>query len=84
MTNLFQHLKWKNMQRLLWSGAQPHSSASRQPSLTEVLEQPGKYDKSSKRWKEAANTVTFYLAKDKIPFKAVGKGNFKKLMHTLV
>lgn len=43
------------------------------PSLTEVLEPPEKYDKSSKRWKEAVDTATFYLAKSKIPFKAVGR-----------
>ena len=38
------------------------------------------YDRTSKRWKEVTDAVTFYLAKDMIPIKTVENAGFKRLL----
>jgi len=50
-----------------------------QPTITNALE---KYDRSSKKWKELTDSVTYFLAKDMLPVHTVEKEGFQKLVWT--
>ena len=52
----------------------------KQTTLTQAFDKGTPYDKSSKRWKEVTEAVTFYLAKDMVPFKTVENEGFKRLL----
>ncbi len=82
-TNLFNHLKRKHLKEYADSQIVrgPHTSASgttTQPEATRLkqttlmkgaFEKGTPYDRTSKRWKDVTDAVTFYLAKDMIPIK---------------
>jgi len=63
--------------------AQAEAAASVRPkhtTLTQAFDKGTPYDKSSKRWKEVTEAVTFYLAKDMVPLKTVENEGFKRLL----
>ena len=51
-----------------------------QNSIDESFAAMGKYDRKSKRWQKLTEAVTYYLAKDIVPFYTVEKPGFKRLV----
>ncbi|KAG1945207.1 zinc finger BED domain-containing protein 1-like [Pimephales promelas] len=65
------------------STQQPEANVTRlkQTTLTkEAFEKGTPYDRTSKRWKDVTDAVTFYLAKDMIPIKTVENEGFKRML----
>ena len=87
-TNLFHHLRKKHPKEHADSQSkkpqidQPQASTSKlsQPTLMQSFAKATAYEKSSKRWGEITDAVTYYLAKDMIPMKAVENAGFQRLM----
>ncbi|XP_057216122.1 E3 SUMO-protein ligase ZBED1-like [Triplophysa rosa] len=93
-TNLFNHLKRKHPKeyadsqiitgphaRTSGTTKQPETTRLKQTTLTkDAFEKGTPYDRTSKRWKDVTDAVTFYLAKDMIPIKTVENEGFKRLL----
>ena len=54
-----------------------------QPSIVEAMEKQTPLQSSSKRAKEITDAITHFLAKDSIPFNAVERPGFKRLLNVL-
>ena len=55
----------------------------RTANLSAAFQKSRKYKRSSKKWKQLMNPVTFCLAKDMLPLYAVEKEEFQKMLNTL-
>lgn len=64
------------------TSSQPPRLTSKQTSIAQALESGSPYDKSSRRYCEIRDTIS-YLAKDMVPINAVTKDGFKTLILTL-
>ena len=51
----------------------------KQTTLQDVLK--SKYNHEGKKWQQLTNSVTFYLAKDMMPFYSIEKEGFRKLLY---
>jgi hypothetical protein len=54
-----------------------------QPSIFEAIEKQGTLPSSNKRAKEITDAITHFLAKDSVPFNAVERPGFKRLLRVL-
>ncbi|XP_060788758.1 E3 SUMO-protein ligase ZBED1-like [Neoarius graeffei] len=91
-TNLFNHLRrrhpkeYAESETIRAAGAatsQPPAASEakqKQTTVAQAFERGTPYEKSSKRWREVTDAVTYYLAKDMIPFKAVEDEGLKRLL----
>ena len=60
------------------TGTSPRSGI--QNLIDESFAQMKRYDRKSKRWQRLTDAVTYYLAKDMVPFYTVEKPGFKQLV----
>ncbi|XP_077417784.1 E3 SUMO-protein ligase ZBED1 isoform X1 [Vanacampus margaritifer] len=88
-TNLFNHVRRQHPNHYADSQTkrrsdtwQPEAAASSkltQPTVTQSVNKGTPYEKTSKRWREITEAVTYYLVKDMIPIKNVENEGFKRL-----
>ena len=67
---------------ILEGNERSHGTPS-QPSIMEAMEKQTPLQSSSKRAKEITDAITHFLAKDSIPFNAVERPGFKRLLNVL-
>ena len=53
-----------------------------QTTIVSTMEKLKKYDRSSKKWKQLTDSVTYLLAKDMLPLYSVEKEGFQRLVKT--
>ena len=81
-TNLFYHLS--RAHPLEHSRIkQPQSTKQKQQTTMERYSTSVPYDKSSKRYKDISQAVTYHIAKDMLPLSTVERPGFKNLLHVL-
>ena len=56
---------------------------SPQPSIVEALERQSPIQSSSRRANDITDAIAYFLAKDSVPFNAVERPGFKRLLHVL-
>ena len=56
---------------------------SPQPSIVEALEKESPIQSSSRRANDITDAIAYFLAKDSVPFNAVERPGFKRLLHVL-
>ena len=59
------------------------NASNPQPTIAAALEKHTPLQSSSKRAKYITDAITYFLAKDSIPFNAVERPGFKHLLHVL-
>ena len=59
------------------------SSALNQAYIPELFTRVQKYKKSTRRWQEITDSVTFCISKDVLPVYVVEKEGFRQLVETL-
>ena len=59
------------------------SSATNQSSIPELFTRAQKYEKSTKRWREITDSVTYCISKDMLPIYTTEKEGFRRLVETL-
>ena len=92
-TNLYHHLKHNHKQLYEECSAKKSESTVRsaschdaapgvkQKSIAQMFESVTPYDLGSRRHKEITDAITYYLAKDMVPFKTVSKEGFVHLLN---
>ncbi|MEQ2225299.1 hypothetical protein ILYODFUR_016046 [Ilyodon furcidens] len=83
-SNLKHHLSRKHLriQRLLKLKAVSFTSKPGK-SLADTFARGTPYSKTSKRWVEITNAITFHVAKDKVPLSTVKIEGFGAIIKTL-
>lgn len=87
-SNLFSHLKNKHPRQYaeIKSGTSSSSTSkestgpSSQVNIKKSFENGQPYTRNSKRWVTLTNSVSYAIAKDMLPFTAVEKPGFKKML----
>jgi len=59
------------------------SSSTSQATLPELFTKAQKYERTTKRWREIADSVTYCIRKDMLPIYTAGKEGFRRLVDTL-
>ncbi len=81
-SNLFSHLKNKHPRQYveLRGAAGPSAAGGSQLTIKESFETSQKYPKNSRRWEQLTNAVSYTIAKDMMPFTAVERPGFKRML----
>ena len=91
-SNLFSHLhtqhpakyelaiKAKKKAKGKEQSTEASSRVGIQNSIDESFAAVRKYDRKSKRWQKLTEAITYYLAKDMVPFYTIEKPGFKRLV----
>ena len=56
-------------------------TSSSHVTIKEALEKGKKYQRHGKKWEELTDSVTYCLAKDKLPMYSVEKEGFRKMLY---
>lgn len=88
-SNLFSHLKHKHPRQYAdlqstRTSTKAGESSQKRPSSSDqpTLQQTQAYPRSSKRWQQLTDSVAYTIAKDGLPFTAVEKPGFKRMLAT--
>ena len=79
-TQVLQSQKCKEKEKPLNASS---SSATNQSSIPELFTRAQKYEKSTKRWREITDSVTYCISKDMLPIYTTEKEGFRRLVETL-
>jgi len=74
-----QKMQKEKTEKASKTGANRGSDA-KQTTITSTIEKLKKYDRSSKKWKQLMDSVTYFLAKDILPAYTVEKEGFQRFV----
>lgn len=75
----YQKLQKEKTEKVSNKGGSKENDA-KQTTIIDNIEKVKKYDRSSKKWKQLTDSVTYCLAKDMLPLYTVEKEGFQKLL----
>ena len=65
-------------------GSRASSSSQGQASIPELFNNAAqKYDRTSRRWREITDSITYCISKDMLPIYTTEKDGFRRLIETL-
>ena len=64
-------------------GSRASSSSQGQASIPELFNKAQKYDRTSRRWREITDSITYCISKDMLPIYTTEKDGFRRLIETL-
>ena len=74
----YQKMQKEKDEKVSKAGASKGNDVT-QTTIVSTMEKLKKYDRSSKKWKQLTDSVTYFLAKDMLPLYSVEKKDFKGL-----
>ena len=83
-SNLFAHLRKYHPLKYAECKSQKQTQSKSMPTqqtLEEAISSAEKYQRSSKRWQQLTDHVTYMIAKDMMPLNTVEKSGFKRMVY---